>query len=48
MKNQNTIELLFKDVKHFDAQNRVIASLIQEVDIGRKKDQSKLLDNAPG
>ena len=47
IKNQNPIELLFKDVKHFNAQNLVIGSLIREVDNGRKKDQSKFLDKAP-
>ena len=47
IKNQNPIQLLFKDVKHFNAQNPVIGSLIREVDNGRKKDQSKFLDKAP-
>ena len=47
IKNQNPIELLFKDVKHFDAQNPVIGSLIREVEIGRKKDWSKFIDKAP-
>ena len=37
IKNQNPIELLLKDVKHFDAQNPVIGSLIREVDIGKKR-----------
>ena len=36
MQNQNPIALLLKDVKHFDAQNQVIGSLIREVDIGKK------------
>ena len=36
-KNQNPIELLFKDVKHFVAQIPVIDSWIQEVNIGRKR-----------
>ena len=36
IKNQNPIELLLKDIKHFDAQNPVIGSLIREVDIGKK------------
>ena len=46
-RNKIPIELLFKDVKHFDAQNPVIGSLIKEVDLGRKKDLSKFLDKAP-
>ena len=37
IRNKNPIELLFKDVKHFDAQNPVIGSLIKEVDVGKKK-----------
>ena len=41
------MELLFKDVKHFDAQNLVIGSLIWEVGIGRKKYLSKFLGKAP-
>ena len=46
IKKQNPIELLFKDVKDFDAQNPVIGPLTWEVDIGRKKDLSKYLDKA--
>ena len=44
VRNKNLIELLFKDVKHFDAQNPVIGSLIKEVNIGKKKDLSTFLD----
>ena len=46
MRNKNSIELLFKDVKHFDAENPVICSLIKEVDVVKKKDLSKFLDKA--
>ena len=48
IRNKNPIELLFKDVKYFDAQNTVIGSLIKEVDVGekKKKDLSKFLDKA--
>ena len=35
IRNKNPIELLFKDAKHFDAQNPVIGSLIKEVDVGK-------------
>ena len=38
---------MFKDVKHFEAQNPIIGSLIKEVDIGKKKDLSKFLDKTP-
>ena len=37
IKNQNSIELLLKDIKHFDIQNTVIGSLIREADIGKKR-----------
>ena len=47
IKNQNSIKLLFKDVKHFDAQNPLTGSLIREVDIGKKKGLSKFFDKAP-
>ena len=38
---------MFKDVKHFDAQNPEIGSLVKEVDVSKKKDLSKFLDKAP-
>ena len=44
---QNPVEMLFKDLKHCDTQNSVIANLILEVDIGKKKDLSKFLSQAP-
>ena len=37
IRNKNPIELLFKDVEHFDAENPVIGSLIKEVDISKEK-----------
>ena len=46
IRNQNSIEFLFKDLKHFDAQNSVIGNLIKEIDIGKKKDLSKILKGA--
>ena len=46
IRNQNPMELLFKDLKHFDAQNPVIGNLIKEIDIGKKKDLSKILKGA--
>ena len=35
--NKNPIEVLLKDVKHFDVQNPVFGSLIKEVNVGIKK-----------
>ena len=37
IKNQNSIKVLFKDIKHFDDQSPVIGSLIREVEVGKKK-----------
>ena len=37
IRNKNPIELLFKEVNHFDAQNPVIGSLIKEADLSKKK-----------
>ena len=40
------LELVFKDISTFDAQNPIIGSLFGEIDVG-KKDTSKLLKKAP-
>ena len=47
-RNESPTEFLFKNLKHFDAQNPVIGNLIKEMDIGKKKDLSKILKGAPG
>ena len=38
---------MFKDIKHLDAQNPVIGSLIREVDVCKKTNLIKFLDRAP-
>lgn len=43
---QNQIEIVFKDVLTFDAQNLVIALLMTETDVGKKDLSSKLLSKA--
>ena len=48
IRNESPIEFLFKNLKYFDAQNPVIGNLIKEIDIGKKKDLSKILKGAPG
>ena len=45
--NQNLIDFLFKDLKHFVVQNPLIVNLIMEIDIGKKKHLSKMLKGAP-
>ena len=37
IKNQNSIKLIFRDIKHFDTQNPMTGSLIKEFDIGKKR-----------
>ena len=36
IRNKNLLELVFKGVSKFDAQNPVIGSFIREIDIGEK------------
>ena len=40
---QNYLELVFKDISTFDAQNLIIGSLFKEIDGGKKDGDSKLL-----
>ena len=46
-RRQNPLELVFKDISTFDAQNSIIGSLIKEVDLGKKEKTSTLLKKAP-
>ena len=40
---QNPLELVFEDIPTFDAQNSVVGSLLQELDIGKKDLGSELI-----
>ena len=46
LRKPNPIELVFKDILTFDAQNFVIGSLLKEMDIGKKYIFSKLISKA--
>ena len=46
-RKENPLELLFKDVSNFDAQNSVIGSLLCEIDLGKKQTSSGLISKAP-
>ena len=46
-KRQNPLELVFKDISTFDAQNPIIGILLREMDVGKKDIDSKLLKKAP-
>ena len=41
------MELVFQDVKQFDAQNSIIVFLMKEADIDKEKDLSKFLNKVP-
>ena len=44
-RRQNPLELIFKDISIFDAQNPIVGSLLKELDIGRKDIASTLTKN---
>ena len=44
---QNPLELVFEDISTFDAQNPIVGSLLQELDIGKKDIASELIKKAP-
>ena len=46
-KKENALELLFKDVSNFDAENPVIGSLLRKIDVGKKDTLSNFLKKAP-
>ena len=46
-RKENPLELLFKDVSNFDAQNPFIGSLLREIDVGKKDTLSNFLKKAP-
>ena len=46
-RKENPLELLFKDVSNFDAQDPVIGYLLREIDVGKKDALSNFLKKAP-
>ena len=46
-RNQILLELVFKDISTFHAQNSIISSLIPETDIGKKDVFSKIIGKVP-
>ena len=44
---ENPLDLLFKDVANFDAQNLVIGSLLRKIDLGKNNTKSSLISTAP-
>ena len=43
LRRQNPLELVFKDISTFDAENRIVGSLLRELDIGKKSLASDLM-----
>ena len=48
MRQQNPLELNFKDISTFDAENPIVGSLLRELDVGKKVVVGALVKNAPG
>ena len=42
-RRQKPLELVFKDISNFDAQNPIIGSLLKEIDFGKKNIASTLI-----
>ena len=43
MRKQNPLELVFEDISTFDAENPIVGSLLQELDVGKKDVTSELV-----
>ena len=48
LRRQNPLELVFEDVSTFDAENRIVGSMLRELDVGKKDTRSELIKKAPG
>ena len=48
LRRQNPLELVFEDVSTFDAENRIVGSMLRELDVGKKDTPSELIKKAPG
>ena len=47
LRRQSPLELFFKDISTFDAQNPIIGNLLREIEVGKKDITRKLLKKAP-
>ena len=43
LRRQNPLELVFKDISTFDAENPIVGSLLRELDVGKKDVASDLI-----
>ena len=47
LRRQNPLELVFMDISTLDAQNRIVGSLLRQLDVGKKVLASDLIKQAP-
>ena len=47
LRRQNPLELVSVDISTFDAQNRIVGSLLRQLDVGKKVLASNLKKQAP-
>ena len=48
LRRQNPLELVFKDISTFDAENPIVGSILRETDRSKKRIASDLVKKAPG
>ena len=47
LKRQNPLELVFKDISKFHAENPTVGSLLREIDINKKQSDSDFIKSLP-
>ena len=47
LRRQNPLELVFKDISTFDAENRIVGSLLREIDLKKKQSDSDFIKSMP-
>ena len=47
LRRQNPLELVFKDISTFDAENPIVESLLREIDLKKKQSDSDFIKSLP-
>ena len=47
LRRQNPLELVFKDISTFDAENPIVGSLLREIDLKKKQSDSDFIKSMP-
>ena len=47
LRRQNPLELVFKDISTFDAENPIVGSLLREIDLKKKLSDSDFIKSMP-